>query len=116
MTGRPELRDMPPSRSGYYGLQRWMLIRGVPDRAWRLYWALQPLRCLLGWHNWYDVLAGEASACRCGAFGPYPNRLMHQYRWTPWLRLWAARVRDAEYRATFWYEEWLDEIKKRAAA
>lgn len=102
---------MPKHRLGYYGLRRWLMIRGASDRTWRIYWWFQPARCFFGWHNWYGVCAGEGSQCTCGAAGMYPKRLMREYRFKPWLRPWAARVREAEMRADMAYsllkERWV---------
>jgi hypothetical protein len=85
----------------------------LPSPIWKIYWRFQRFRCLLGWHDWYDVCAGEASACLCGADGDYRPDLMHAYRWHPRIRALVARAEEAEDRAAFWQGRWIDELKDR---
>lgn len=112
------LRAVPADRLGYYGLLKHMLYwedehpgREIPRWAWRFYWWLQPLRCLLNYHDWYDTAAGLCSACRCGASSVHSNRVMCVYRWRPWMRDLASALEDAEYRADVWQGSFLDSIR-----
>jgi hypothetical protein len=109
---RPEIARMSKRLSGYYGLRRLLIIRGVPDPVWRVYWALQPVRCLFGWHDWYSTAAGECSACLCGASGAWPTWIAHEYRWTPWLRKWVVRVEEAENAARVWQDAYLEPFRE----
>ena len=113
------LCEVAPDRRGYYGLRLRMLLRDhhkpLPRWVWRVYWALQPVRCRLGFHDWYHTAAGMCCACTCGASSPYRRQITVEYRWRPWLKSWVARVEDAEFRAQFWQAEWERTLEERAA-
>lgn len=118
MKKRSHIRDMPTEYSGYYGLHRWIVIwhqEGNPiANIGKLYWKFQPLRCLFGWHNWYDVAAGLCSACTCGASLPYPRHIIHKYRWNKTAMRLAAMYEEEKYRANS-FQEWYYELRKEVA-
>lgn len=115
MTRPTRLRAVPSDRLGYYGLRKRMLFwseehpaHPIPAWLWRAYWFFQPLRCRLNYHDWYGTAAGNCSACTCGASSWHSNRVMHVYRWRPWMRDLASTRDDAEHRARFWFHETTD--------
>jgi len=110
-----ELSKKNPDKLGYYGVQKYFMIHGAPDIIWRAYWWLQPIRCIFGFHNWYDVLAGEAVSCNnCKrGFRGYHKHLVQKYRFKPWLIKYIAQIEDANYRAEFWQERYFDTLKEQ---
>lgn len=115
MKKRSFMRDMDQEHLGYYGLHKHMVFLWDEDRLprWvgRVYWWFQPLRCRLGWHNWYDTAAGLCSACTCGKEEPYPVQLVHKYRWNKTAMRLAARYEEERYRADS-FQEWYLEARK----
>ena len=109
---RPEYARMPRRTLGYYGLRRWLMIRGCPDWLWRVYWWFQPLRCLFTFHDWYSTAAGLCSACRCGASGAWPTWIAHEYHFKPWFRQWAVRVEEAQFGWDLWSREYLNHFER----
>lgn len=102
-------------RASGHGLRGWLLARTRNRVLWRIYWAFQPIRCRLGFHDWYSVAAGECSACLCGASEPYPVIIVHRWRDREKRQL-ASIAGEAEYRAEVWYEAWQDALRERVAA
>ena len=83
-------------RAHGHGLYGWLLAHARSRIVFRVYWALQPLRCRLGYHDWYSTAAGECSACVCGADESYPRVILWWSR-DPIKRLLASRLMEAEY-------------------
>jgi len=111
------LRDVPKDRLGYYGVQRQLMYLkddgvAIPSWVWRTYWAFQPLRCRLGWHNWYSVAAGLCSACRCGKEAAHSTDVMHKYRWDRHARELASRLSESEFRAQVMEDAWKDSLQR----
>ena len=109
------LRAIAPERRGYDGLFLHLLYwdhehaRKIPPLLWRLYWGLQPLRCLLNFHKWYDTAAGLCSGCACcGVSTGHSNSVMRKYRWRPWMRELASLLEEAENARDVFFESWQD--------
>lgn len=85
--------------SSGHGLWGFLLAhrRWLPDWLLRLYHVFQPLRCRLGYHDWYNTAAGACSACRCGADEPYPRTILWWSR-DPQKRRLASELEETEYR------------------
>jgi len=113
------LRDVAKEHRGYSGLWWRMRVwddehpkRRIPRWVNRIFWALQPIRCRFGFHNWYSTAAGLCSACECGQSRPYPTGIMHAYRFDAEKQRLATEARDFEYRADIWYDAYLELLQR----
>ena len=119
---RSFLRDLEPRKRGYYGLYYRMIVwdqehdkHKIPTWLWIVYWKLQPIRCILTFHNWYSEAAGLCAACRCGASEAYSTQLMHEYRWRPNTRKLVRALEEAEYSRDVGWESYHDAVKSFVA-